>query len=100
MLNIISRRRRRTVTAVAGRRGTAARRVTPCRAATVRRIEDLAEADGVLGTAVHRATRCRAVTVHPTKVRSATRHVDGTAIELERMQARRYLLVRLFRCVF
>jgi hypothetical protein len=54
-----------------------------CRAATVRRIEDPAEADGVLGTAARRAIRYRAAIVLPIKVRSAIRDADGTAIELK-----------------
>ena len=58
--------------------GTAARRVTRCRAATARRIEDPAEADGVRGTAVPRVTRYRAATALPIKVRSAAiRDADG-----------------------
>jgi hypothetical protein len=93
MLSIIIHRRHHTVTAMAGKLGTAARRVTRCRAATVRRIEVPAEADGVLGTAVPRATRCRAATVHPIKVRSAARRADGMAIEFKRTQAQRYYLV-------
>jgi len=95
MLSIITRRRR-TDTAMAGEPGTAARRGTPCRAATVRRIKDPPEADGVLGTAALLATRCRAVAVHPIKVQSATHHADGMATEFERTQAQRYRLGKLF----
>lgn len=92
MLSTIIRRRRHTVTAMAGKLGTAARRVTRCRAAAVRRIEVPAEADGVLGTAVRRATPSKAVIVHPIQVRSAARRADGMATELERTRAQRYLL--------
>jgi hypothetical protein len=70
-------------TAMTGQPGMAARRATRCRAATVRRIEDPAEADGVLGTAARRAIRYRAAIVLPIKVRSAIRDADGTAIELK-----------------
>jgi hypothetical protein len=66
---------------MAGKPGTAARRVIRCRAAVVRRIEAPLAADGVAGTAVRRATPCRAATVHPIKVRSAVRRADGTATE-------------------
>jgi len=87
MLSTIIRRRRHTVTAMAGKLGTAARRVTRCRAAAVRRIEVPAEADGVLGTAVRRATPSKAVIVHPIQVRSAARRADGMATEIKRTQA-------------
>src|SRR5262249_13044549 len=71
MLSITRRRRatamvihrRATVTVTDTELGTDARRVTPCRAATVRRTRVLAAADGVLGTPVPLATRCKAVTV-------------------------------------
>jgi ribosomal protein L14 len=99
MPNIIIHRRHHTVTAMAmaGKLGTAARRVIRCRAAIVRRIEVPAEADGVLGTAVRRATPSKAVVVHPIQVRSAARRADGTAIEFKRTRAQRSLLVRLSR---
>ena len=94
MLNIIIHRRHHTVTAMAGKLGTAARRVIRCRAAIVRRIEVPAAADGVLGTAVRRATPSKAAVVHPIKVRSADRRADGMATELTRTQVQRYPVVR------
>ena len=96
-LNIIIHRRHRTVTAMAGKPGTAAHRVIRCRAATVRRIEVPADADGVLGTAVRRATPSKAVVAHPIKVRSADRGADGMATELTRTRVQRYPVVRLSR---
>jgi hypothetical protein len=97
MLSIIIHRRHHTVTAMAGKLGMAARRVTRCRAAIVRRIEVLAEADGVLGTAVRRATPSKAVVVRPIKVRSADRRAEGMATELTRTRVQRYPVVRLSR---
>src|SRR5262249_40593741 len=89
MLSII---RRHTVTAMAGQPGTAVRRGYTVQAATVRRIEDPPEVDGVLGTAVRQATRYRAAIVRPIKVRSAAiRDADGTAIKLKLTPAQRYL---------
>jgi hypothetical protein len=97
MLSIIIHRRHHTVTAMAGKLGTAARRVTRCRAAIVRRIEVPAEADGVLGTAVRRATPSKAVVVRPIKVRSADRRAEGMATELTRTRVQRYAVVGLSR---
>jgi hypothetical protein len=65
----------------AGPPGTGARRVTPCRAATVRRIGVPGVAGGILGTAVHRATRCKAATVHLIEVPSVAHLADGTVIK-------------------
>ena len=84
MLNIITRR-----PDTAGKLGTAARRVTPYKAATAHPIEVPAEADGIPGTVVRRVTPYRAATAHPIKVQSATRRADGMATELKRPQAQR-----------
>jgi len=88
MLNIITPQRP-TVTAVGGKLGTVARRVTRYRAATAHPIEVPAEADGIPGTVVRRVTPYRAATAHPIKVQSATRRADGMATELKRPQAQR-----------
>src|SRR5690348_5993675 len=83
MLNTTRRRPTVTavVTAVAGPPGTDARRVTPCRVATVRPIGVPGVANGILGTAVHRATRCKAATVHLIEVQSVAHLADGTVIK-------------------